>query len=73
MIIRGIGQVRAFVDMYMNERGFTAAELARTAEVCTTTVYRLISEEPDRQTKSPHFLTVLKIVRALGFRVYFVE
>lgn len=73
MIIRGVEQVRAFVDMYMSERGFSAAELARTAEVCTTTVSRLISEEPGRQTKSPHFLTVLKIVRALGFRVSFVE
>lgn len=69
MYLNTLGDVRRLVRKGIADYESNASQLARYAGCCRGTVVRLIRGE----TKSPHWMTVQKILVALGYKVQVVE
>ena len=63
VILRNVSDVRALMQQHMGQQDFN--EVAHRSGKCRSTVKRLYEGE----TKSPHFTTVVTILKALGLTV----
>jgi DNA-binding phage protein len=64
IILRSVRDVTRLVQMEVSYR-WSITDVAAKADVCRDTVKRLAEGE----TKSPHFRTVIKILKAMGYKV----
>lgn len=64
LILRSVKDVARLVQLELSYR-WSVSDIAEKAGVCRETVKRL----SDGTTKSPHFRTVIKILKAMGYKV----
>lgn len=58
----------------MRESGLTVMEVARKADLGTTTVYRFMGlDSEDRNTREPRCSTVLRIFAVLGYDLALIQ
>ena len=69
MYLKSMADVRRLVKSSMKSYMTNPSQVARYAGCCRGTVAKLIKGD----TKSPHMLTVLKILTTLGFKIQAIE
>ena len=73
MIVKGIESVRVEMRRIIEEQDARISMISDDSGVSQSAIRRFIHEDVDRQTRSPHFRTIMETFRALGYRIRIEE